>query len=647
MSQKFVDVALPIPVHSEFCYELPEKTSIEEISPGVRVLVPFGKKKEIGFITKITEKPAVAQPKKIIKIIDKEPVITDCLFKLAEFIKNTYNCSSGESLNCMFPVSIKSKWNQDLCGQEITIKQPKISEQKIPKAIKYYLKNGLYSTFVIDGFNYSERIDFYINLITYTINFGECILILPEILQIDEISSILKNNFGELLGIWHSKLSDTEKYLTWLNAKNGRIKIIVGTRWAVFLPFKNLKLLIIEEEGDYAYKNSQKPFYDATTVALQHLKLHNGIAVFGGDLMSLNSFYRVGKNEFKIIKQKRKKTEEKKMPKIEIIELTEQKYPITNYLKKEIEEKIAKNETSIVFLSRKGYAPVVMCSYCGNILRCPRCSLPLVYHIDEKLLKCHYCSHKENLPEECILCKNRNFRFIGSGTERIEIALKTLLPQAEIFRIDRDTLNTKFSIPEKYNLIVATQSIFSITHKLNKKISLIGVIDIDTMLYFPDFRATEKTFQTVYRLSKLLENSSSDINSKLIIQTHNKKYYIFKYLSSSDWKNFYFEELNFRKELNYPPVMNLAKITVRSKDKTKTEKESQKIFSLLKSSLKNEVTILGPDELIYPKLRGEYRKHILVKLSDENIAKLNSVLSSLRTSSDTHTSVDINPYEIL
>ncbi len=641
MAQKFIDVALPIPVHSEFSYEIPEKLS-EEISPGMRVLVPFGQKNEIGFITKIKEKPNVAHTKKIIKVLNKEPLIIDCLFKLAEFIKNRYNCSFGESLNCIFPVSIKYKEISEPTTEKTNTKKPKITKQKIPKAIRYYIKNNIHSTFVLDGFNYKERINFYINLLSFTINSGECILLLPEMSQIYEIVSELKNIFGNIVATWHSQLRDSEKYQTWLNAKNSKIKIIVGTRWSVFLPFKNLKLLIIEEEGDYAYKNSQKPFYDATTVGIQHLKMHNGITIFGGDLMSLNSFYKIGLNEFNILKQKRKHTE-LETPKIQIIELPpDQKYPITNYLKQEIEEKINNNEKVILFLSRKGYSPVVICSHCGINLKCPRCSISLVYHIDEKLLKCHYCSHKENLPEECSLCKSKSFRFIGSGVERIEIALKTLLPQAEIFRIDRDILNTKFSMPEKYNLIVATQAIFSISYKLNQKISLIGVLDIDNMLYFPDFRATEKTFQNIYRLSKLL----TDSNSKLIIQTGNRKHYIFRFLTGLDWKGFYIEELKYRKELNYPPAMQLVDITIRNKDKTKTEKDSKKISDLIFSYFKNTITILGPDELLHPKLREEYRRHILIKINNENIPELNKILSSYKPSSGTHISFDINPYEI-
>ncbi|MFN3967122.1 MAG: hypothetical protein ACK4JE_05445, partial [Endomicrobiia bacterium] len=221
------------------------------------------------------------------------------------------------------------------------------------------------------------------------------------------------------------------------------------------------------------------------------------------------------------------------------------------------------------------------------------------------------------------------------------------LPQAEIFRIDKDTLNTKFSIPEKTNLIVATQAIFSVIHKINRKITLIGIIDIDSMFYFPEFRATEKTFQIIYRLSKLLENLNQTPQAKLIIQTHNRRHYIFNYLRTFDWKRFYIEELKFRKELNYPPAMELAKITIRSKDKTKTEKVSTKIFDLLISSFKTDTTILGPDELLYPKLRGEYRKHIFIKLNDENIPKLNNILSSYKVASGIHISVDINPYEIV
>ncbi|OGS19008.1 MAG: primosomal protein N', partial [Elusimicrobia bacterium RIFOXYA2_FULL_40_6] len=422
--------------------------------------------------------------------------------------------------------------------------------------------------------------------IAQTLQFGDCILLVPEIILVEEVKAKLQEKFGGIAGAWHSNLPERQKHDTWFGACSGKLKIIVGTRSALFMPFKNPKLIIIDDEADQSYKNPQKPLYDVIRTATEYAKINNGSVILGSELVSINTYRNINIKKLTLLADK--KSLKNTLPEIKTVSLSKGDQSITNEMNAELQSRRLKNELSLVFMNRRGYSTMVYCRSCKQIMRCAKCGIPLSYHTKTSQLKCHYCSLKYEFKDKCLLCKSDWIKFVGIGSERVESTLKILLPQANIARADQDTIKSSEDLQKildeiksgKVDILIGTHIILPLLHKIKslsaRKLSFVGIYNIDHLIYQQDYKASEKAFQVLYKLAGLLDDTGL-----FMMQTADKSNYMFSWLTKLNWKAFYDNELELREDLGYPPFKELINVIVRGKEKIKVEEEAQRLYNFL------------------------------------------------------------------
>ena len=562
---KAIEVAVPVPLNKTFSYLPPEHCEPESIV-GKRVKVNFANKTVTAYALSVQEiKSDVYKLKKIESIIDSEPIINKESLRLAEYIIENYICSPGEALAAVIPASMKPPKRKPKVKKEIN----KPSDEKhilnpyqqnavdlINKAISKRVK----SSFLIHGVTASGKTEIYLNLIEHSLkNNRSAIMLIPEIALTTQFVDIVTKRFGSLVGVWHSGITNVEKYKLFIKAKNNEIKIILGARSAVFRPFSDLGLIIIDEEHEHTYKQEQKPSYDAREIALWRAGYHGASVVLGSATPSLESFKDALENKTVLVDLP-ERIDKRELPEVKVLSLKNRIYGGSLLLPETIDaisKALARREQVIVFLNRRGYAPSIMCRKCSSVYQCPNCSISMVYHRNPDTLKCHYCGESQKLPVECSVCKSRDIAVFGTGTQKVEAELKKMFPNANIFRLDGDTASSKENYKkaylgiknEEYDILLGTQMIakgFDFP-----RVSLVCVVDADTSLYLPDFKSAEKTFQLITQVAGRC--GRGEIKGNVIVQTSHPEHYAIEYAKDHDFISFYKAETAQLKKLLYPP----------------------------------------------------------------------------------------------
>lgn len=492
-------------------------------------------------------------------------------------------------------------------------------------------------TCLLHGITGSGKTEVYINLIKEILDQGRQVLyLLPEIALTAQIVNRLKAVFGSRMGVYHSKFSNNERVEVWQGLLDGRFDFIVGVRSAVFLPFENLGLIVVDEEHETSYKQyDPAPRYHARDVALYLAKVHKGKTILGSATPSLESYFNATNGKYGLVTIS-KRYAGAQLPSMEIantrIERKRKtiKGNFTSVLIDAIREILTKKEQAIIFQNRRGYSNYLSCDDCGFIPECHRCSVSLTYHQYKNQLNCHYCGHKEAVPIVCPACGSSNVKTIGYGTEKIEEDLKFLFPDARIQRMDLETTRSKYAYQ---NIIKAFENveidILVGTQMVSKgfdfdKVSLVGVFDTDRMIHFPDFRSIERTFQLVTQVSG--RAGRSDFPGKVVIQTDDPEQIIIKQILAQDFVEFYKTEITDRQNYNYPPFSRLIKITLRNRDKKLGNDAMIFLANLLKEDL-NESRVLGPQEPVINKIRDKYLMDLFIKIEGKyNIAAVKKII---------------------
>ncbi|MDR1926796.1 MAG: primosomal protein N', partial [Endomicrobium sp.] len=457
-------------------------------------------------------------------------------------------------------------------------------------------------------------------------------------------------------GVWHSDISNIEKYKLFLKAKNSDIKVIIGTRSAIFTPFTSLGLIIIDEEHEQTYKQEQKPSYDAREIAKWRGNYHNAAIVFGSATPSLENYKDALENKIGLI-ELNERINKKKLPEVKVISLKNRIFKPSLLLPETVEaisKALARREQIIVFLNRRGYSSAIMCKKCGSIHQCPKCSISMVFHRNPDSLKCHYCGETKHLPTICSTCKSKDMTVFGTGTQKVEDELKKLFKSARIFRLDSDTAYSKKIYTTAYNgiknyeydILLGTQMVAKGFDFPN--VTLVCIIDADTFLYLPNFKSVERTFQLITQAAGRSGRGSSRGN--VIIQTKHPQHYAIEYARNHDFVSFYNTEIEQRKKLFYPPYCDVAKISIRNKDEKKVDNDSEKLFFSLKTLIKShelELKLLDPVPAYIAKVNNVYRKHIIIKGRRENMLKLAKFLEDFNQSSGTFISIEIMPTDLI
>ena len=523
------------------------------------------------------------------------------------------------------------------------------------------IKNGGKKFYLLKGVTGSGKTEIYINLIKEAIinGYGSLFLV-PEISLTTQMTERLEKQFSDSVAILHSKLTDAEKRKEWTYIRTGEKKIVIGARSAIFAPVQNLKYIIIDEEHENTYKQDNNPRYHTKNVAIKRALIEGDVKViFGSATPSFESYYQAEKNDIELVELK-ERFNSAKMPDYEIVDLNNTPENFSEELLKEMSGALGRKEQVILILNRKAFANLLKCKDCGHIPVCPNCSISLSYYKYENKLKCNYCGYEKYFNGKCDACGSEKVMQIGTGTEKIEEEIKSYFPESRTVRVDSETVKTKKDYEDiyndfknhKYDIMLGTQIIAKGFHFPD--VTLVGIINSDIILNFPDFRAGEKTFQLLTQSSGRAGRGSKD--GKVIIQTFNEENEVIQNTVTGNYEGYYRKEMELRKILNYPPFGRLIIIVVSSEEEEELEKKAKKFYNILMAGL-NIGTNPGGNEFVSEpfkapiyKINGRYRYQIFIKFNRENITKVKNVIRKAMNEykeKKTRISVDVDPVSML
>ena len=511
-----------------------------------------------------------------------------------------------------------------------------------------------FQPFLLFGVTGSGKTLVYIKIIEYVLHFNkEVIVLVPEISLTPQIVSRFKKKFGNLIAILHSGLSAGEKYDEWRKIERGEVKIVIGARSAIFAPFKNLGLIVIDEEHSDSYKQENNPKYSTIDIALWRAKYHNCCVVLGSATPSIESYVRAKNNIYTLLEMKNRYNNN--FPDIHLINMRDSIKNGYKIISKELFDainlRLERHEQTIILLNRRGYATNVTCHDCGYVVKCKYCDIPLTYHKSSNTLRCHYCGYALPLVKICPVCKSKNIDYFGLGTQRLEEELNHMF-KARIVRMDVDTTSKKGAhekiikdfLEQKYDILLGTQMIAKGLDFPN--VTLVGVINGDATLNMPDFRSGERTFQLLNQIAG--RSGRATKKGEVFIQAFNTDHYSIVLATKNDYETFAREELLIRKTLKYPPFYNLLIIKVLGKIEENVINECNKCVAYLNSNIKENVYILGPAPAYIPKINNIYYYQITLKYKNtKDIIKemhyLNKIYSNNKL---VKIEIDFNPIKI-
>ena len=525
-------------------------------------------------------------------------------------------------------------------------------QNKVYESVEY----NKYNTYLLYGITGSGKTEIYIKWVENCIKLGKrAIVLVPEIGLTTQIALRFYNAFGSDVAILHSSLSIGEKYDEYLKIMRGEVKVVIGTRSAIFAPVSNLGIIIIDEEDSYSYKQDSTPKYHARDMAIFRGKYNNIPVILGSATPSLESKARADKNVYKLLRLNQR-VGNGKLPEVTIVDMNEEikkrNFIISDILKEKIQNRLDKKEQIIIFLNRRGFSTFITCSNCGYTYKCPNCDITLTYHKSTNNLICHYCGEQIKKDDKCPKCLENSLNYYGLGTEKLEEVLKNMYKGIKIIRMDQDTTRNKGMhekiIKEfkehKYDLLLGTQMVSKGLDFSN--VSLVGVINADTSLNIPDYRSSENTFSLLCQVAG--RAGRANITGEVIIQTYNPDNYVIRYVSKNNYDDFYKTEMLFRKKLKYPPYYYLISIKVVGKDYNKTLEDAKKVKAYLSQNIEKETIILGPTTAAVLKFNNEYRMQIIIKYKFDKL--LLNTLKELDTifinNKNSYLDIDFNPMRI-
>jgi primosomal protein N' (replication factor Y) len=481
---------------------------------------------------------------------------------------------------------------------------------------------------LLHGVTSSGKTEIYTKLIEHYIAQGKQVLyLLPEIALTTQLVSRLTKHFGNKVAVFHSKYSNNERVEVWQNVlqQSEKAQIVIGARSALFLPFSNLGLIIVDEEHEPTFKQQDPaPRYHARDAAIVLANAHQSKVLLGSATPSIETYYNATSGKFGLVVLK-ERFGKVQMPEIELVDLKDSyfrkrmKGHFSLTLIEQITEAFANNEQVILFQNRRGFSPVLECLTCGHVPQCPQCDVSLTYHKYKNQLRCHYCGYSMAKPTNCHSCSSVDLETKGFGTEQIELELAELFPNKNIKRMDQDTTRGKYSFEKiidgfknrEIDVLVGTQMLAKGLDFDN--VSLVGIMNADNMLYHPDFRAFERSYQMMTQVAG--RSGRSEKRGKVVIQTYNPLHNIIQQVTHNDYEGMYKEQLYERKIYYYPPFYRLIRLTLKHRDFEKLKEGSMWLYQVLKQNL--SIPVLGPEEPAVSRIRNEYIRTIMVKIPSD------------------------------
>jgi primosomal protein N' (replication factor Y) len=525
-------------------------------------------------------------------------------------------CSKAplEGLEAKGLIKIKRRWAKPQMDFHESAKEVTPSKEQV-EAISSICRSleGTRENFLLHGVNGSGKTEVYMQAVQRTIELGkQAIVVVPEISLTPQLLARFRSRFGEKIAVYHSGLSPSERTRQWRRIKEGKASVVIGVRAAIFAPFKNLGLIVIDEEHEPTYKQEDPaPRYHLREVALKRAEIEDAVVLMGSATPSLESYWQAQRGHFKLLELKERVVGRKEV-KVRVVDMSSERGLFSLPLKEAISKRLQKGEQVILFLNRLGFSSCIICRRCRSSVKCPRCQIALVYHFKEQMLKCHYCGYR--LRGIKCRCGSSDLKFFGAGTERVEIELKRLFSTSSLRRMDSEAVRRgeHGRILEEFrqgkiDILFGTQMIGMGLDFPN--VTLVGIISADTLLDLPDFRAAERSFQLISQAAG--RAGRGEKGGEVIIQTHHPQNYAVQFAANQDYKGFYNEEIKWRREFGYPPFAKLIKIFVEDYSREKAKKKAFALKKLLEGQ-----EVLGPSEERRSG-SGKYRLQLLLKLKEK------------------------------
>lgn len=610
------------------------------------------KKLETLGCVKLYQEELYRNPLDILQITQREP-----LFELSGDQKKVYEgikrCIDAKMQRCEVEIADS--------GDVDTSTQPETNCASEPSSLCASISHP---EILLHGVTASGKTEVYFKLIDDTIKSGKNVLFLaPEIALASQLTKRLAKKFGtEDVAIWHSSISDGERYDVWQKLYKDEIKILAGARSAVFAPLKNIGLIIIDEEHEGAYKQTTPaPRYDARVVARKLAEFHNCPLLLGSATPDISTYYRAMNtgNLFEL----KKRYNDAKVPPVVVINMQEYgraayRSVISKPMQVEIRETLDQGKQVILLINRRGFSTYTQCQACGHVIECPNCAIPMIWHAKDQMLKCHYCNHAEYFPDVCPECGSDVFKNSGTGTQKIEQYIKELFPENNVERIDSDILVRKgehIRLLEKFqrgdiDILVGTQMIAKGLD--NPNVTLVGVISADASFNLPDFRASERGFQLLTQVAG--RAGRGEFAGKVLFQTYNPDFYALESAKSQNYGEFYTAEIAAREEFDYPPFSQIIRLILSSQNGFRAEKSAQEIamrLSLMveKFGISERIEVLGPTPCVIERINSQYRFQILIKnkMGEKGHQFVSSFMNKIIMPKDIRLAIDVDPLDIL
>ncbi len=621
------------------------------------------KEKYISFITK--ENAPIRQIKILEKLENKNEVP---LIEFEKEVKTTRATILKLEANGFVKITEKSVYRDPLNVFKNIEKDdfpPLSEEQQIAfDKISEKMDKKQYESILINGITGSGKTEIYFRAIKKTLEEGKNILFLaPEIALASQLTLRLIRRFNqEEIAVWHSSISEGEKFDVWNKLRENKIRIIIGARSAVYAPLNNIGLVIIDEEHENTYKQtSPSPRYDARLVAEKICELNNATLVKGSATPDISSYFKALSSDNLITLKNRYNNVD--LAKVTVIDMREEFYKesrsiFSNTLINAVNNALKNKKQTILLMNRRGFYTSVQCKSCGEVIKCPNCDIPMIYHNSDKTLKCHWCDTTKKLPDKCPKCSSTEIKMSGMGTQRIENIASKLFPNAKIERIDSDVLSSKtkyIEILERFqngdiDILIGTQIIAKGLD--NKNVTLVGVVDADISFSLPDYRSSERGFQLLMQVAG--RAGRGEFDGKVIFQTYNPDLYAIENAKSQNYLEFYENEINRREMFDYPPFCQIIKIVISSINEDRAYKCAQEISERLKTQitklgLSEYIEINGSMKCIMYKLNSEYRFQIIIKnkMNKKGQYIVSTFMKNTSIADDIKMIIDIDPVDII
>ncbi len=648
----FADIILPIAFDS-FTYLVPSSME-DRVVRGCRVVVPLGKSKiYTGVVLRThSNQPHGVEIKSVMEVLDDHPVVNEKQFSFWQWIANYYICPLGDVMKCGLPGAMKPKDEEALkevtrkrrgCKSDIVAEDKYLYNTLNPaqqKALHQIEESFLTKNVtLLHGVTSSGKTEVYIHLINKYLDQGKQVLyLLPEIALTTQITERLRRVFGDRMGVYHSKFTDVQRLEVYKRQASAvPYQIILGVRSSIFLPFQDLGLVIIDEEHEQSYKQQDPaPRYHARSSAIMLAHSFGAKTLLGTATPSFETYHLARKERYGYV-QLTQRYKDLQLPSIEIVDTKEAKRKklmkglFSPRLIEVMQEALDRKEQVILFQNRRGFSSFIECKTCGWVPRCPHCDVSLTLHKKNTTLTCHYCGYTCRIPDQCPNCETKEYIEIGTGTERIEDELQTLFPDATALRMDLDTAKTRAQYERiissfaahKADILVGTQMV---TKGLDfDNVSVVGILDADTMLNLPDFRSHERTFHTLSQVAGRAGRKHS--GGRVILQTRSANSEIIAQITANDYWGMFYTQMLERQTFRYPPFYRLIYVYMRHRDDHLLDHLAEDMGNRLRTVFGDR--ILGPDRPPISRIQSLYIRKIMIKI--EHSASIDKVRQALIT----------------